>query len=163
LTTEIKLIVVGILVIVLALGGFLLYRSAYDSGQTAGKAEVQTLWDTDKAKIQAVTDAAIAQVTKDKEAAIAANEAITNDLQKQLGSMRDLNTGLAQRLRLATSASANSGTVPKASDNPKSPTAPIDNGVGRLNDAFAATLTECRTNWANYSALIKELKPQLVP
>ena len=162
MTTEIKLIVAGVLVIALGLGGFLLYRSAYDSGQTAGKAEIQVQWDTDKSKIQAVTDAAIAQATKDKEAAIAANEGIQNDLQTQLASMRDLNTTLAKRMRLASSnPSANSGTLPQAAGNKDPVSAPANDSVGRLNQLLADALTECRANWANYSALIKELSPQL--
>jgi hypothetical protein len=160
-TTEIKLIAVGVIVILLALGGYIGYRSAYDSGQTAGKAEIQSAWDTDKAKIQSVTDAAIAQATKDKEAAIAANEGIKNDLQAQLASISSDNAQLAKRLRLAASAPTSRNSLPKAADNQKSPTAPVDDSVGRLNQLLTSALTECRTNWANYSALIKELGPQL--
>jgi hypothetical protein len=164
LTAEIKFIVIGVLIVGLALGGYLLYRSAYNSGQTAGKAEVQTLWDADRSKIQAVTDAAIAKATQEKEAAIAANEGIQNDLQAQLDSMHGLNASLAERLRRANAnPTAHSSPLPQAAGNQKPVAAPVDDSVGRLNQLLADALTECRTNWVNYSALIKEVSPQVAP
>jgi hypothetical protein len=162
MTMELKMIAIGVAVILLALSGFLGYRMAFNTGVMAGKAETQILWDNDKSKIQAIADAAIIEATKDKEAAIANNEGITNDLQTQLDSMRGLNASIAQRLRNSTaSAAAHSGTVSQAADNSKPPAAATNDSVGRLNNALAATLTECRTNWASYKALIAEISAQL--
>jgi hypothetical protein len=145
---------------VLGLGGLAIKKS-YDDGLVSGKAQIQTQWDQDKAKIQATADAAVAQATKDKEAAIASNEGIANDLQTQLDSLRNLNASLAQRLRIAASITAGSGNMSQGPNNPSPASDATRTRLGQINDAIAASLTECRTNWANYSALIKELKPQL--
>jgi hypothetical protein len=145
----------------LAIGGVIGYgHYRYEAGDKNGSDRVTVAWDKDKVQIQAVTDAAIAAQTKAKEDAIAANEGIQNDLQIQLNSVRVLNTQLSQRLRSASLA-ANSSTVSKGADNPGTPSSATIARMGQINDAIAASLTECRTNWANYNALIKELGPQL--
>jgi len=161
-STEIKLGIIAVIVIALALGGYLGYRSAYDSGLTAGKAEIQAAWDTDKAKIQAVTDAAIAQATKDKEDAIAANEAIQNDYQTQLSAARTLSDALAQRLRSYTASHpANSGAVSKAGSGSEPAATSSQAGDVILTNALGAALAECSANTAQLDALIVEIKRQL--
>jgi hypothetical protein len=162
--TEAKVIVgLVILIAVLGLVGWGL-KASYDSGETSGKAQVQTAWDTDKAKIQAVTDAAIAKATKDKETAIATNEGVINELQAQLSTASaSANTYASQlrdtRTRLAASLSA----LSQARNNPVTSAAPAAPGVGQLDAATGAALSECYAVRASYSALIKELSPQLAP
>jgi uncharacterized lipoprotein YajG len=115
-----------------------------------------------KAQIQANTDAAIAQITKDKEAALANNEGVTNDLQAQLDSMRNLTSGLASKLRDAESrASAASGSLSKANDQLRTSAGTLNASLEQINGAVADTINECGANNAKYAALVKELTPQL--
>jgi len=133
----------------------------YSAGKKAGQSAVQEAWDKDKAQIQAVADQAIATATKAKEDALANNEQVTNDLQKQIDAARTLNTGLAQRLRLATSNATSVGTLFQADSDANAVTAAYNARLGQITDAVAATLTECAANRANQIALQKEIAPQL--
>jgi chromosome segregation ATPase len=162
MSEEIKAIAIGVGVILLALAGYFGYRSAYDSGQTAGKAETQILWDADRIAIQKVADDAIAENTKEKEAALAANEGITNDLQNQLSSIRDLSGNLAMRLRDAESrAAASAGSLSQANDKLRTASGALNASLEQINGAVADTINECGANNAKYTALVKELRPQL--
>jgi hypothetical protein len=162
MTLEIKAILALVLLLGLVGFGFWGYRSAYGSGQTAGKAEVQGAWDRDKAAIQALTTDAIAQAMKDKDAALIANEGVRHDLQTQVDSARAIAGNLAQRLRIATARSAsNSGPVSQAGPRQGAATTVPASSNDAITVAIANALTECAVNADNHDALIKELTPQL--
>jgi hypothetical protein len=133
----------------------------YSQGHAAGAAEIQSQWDTDKLAIQKVADAAIAEATKDKEEALSNNSGVINDLTQQLDSARGLNTQLADRLRAYQATRPAAGGVPESRGRPGIVAAPAAPGVGELNVALGDALDECYANYAKYSALIKELTPQL--
>lgn len=149
----------ALLVLGLLFAGF---RAIYDAGDNAGQEKVQLLWDQDKALIQKEADRAVAKATQEKEAAIVNNGDVTNDLQTQLNSMRDLNRGLSGRLRDAEGrASAYSGALSKAADQLRVTPGTAAQGLGRFNDALADALNECGATRAEYKALIAEIRPQL--
>lgn len=148
-------------VILLALAIFE-YRSIYNDGKSAGKAEIQQAWDDDKLSIQKAADAAVAAATKARDDALAANEGIQSDYQAQLSAARSLNLELADRLRqYQTRAAAGGGSVPKTGGGSVAPPAPPAPGVGSLDGLLGNALDECYTNRVRYEALIKELTPQL--
>src|SRR5271169_2804095 len=79
---------------------------------SAGEQHTQVQWDAYKVHAQALTDAAIAQATKERDSAITANEAISNDYQIKLDAANSNAADFAKRLRDATSRLlAGSGTV----------------------------------------------------
>jgi hypothetical protein len=159
---ETKLLFVLAFIAALLIGGWWLDEHAYHSGLTAGKAEVQTAWDQDKAAIEKLDEAAIAKANKDRDDALATNEGIQNDLQTQLATARALNTDLAQRLRAyEISSTARGNSVSEARGGPDTPTAAVNASLGRLDDATAAALSECAANRTNQIALIGEIVPQL--
>jgi hypothetical protein len=153
-----KLAAAVVLIAAIFFGG---YHVADLKGKAA-LAALQHAWDVDKAQIQGVTDAAIAQATKDKEAALEANGVIQSDYQTQLSAANARAAALASGLRnLENRIAANSGGMPKAGSGsePADPTgAP---SLGRLNNALGAALNECATNRAQLNALIAEIRPQL--
>ena len=147
----------------LALGSTIAY-GGYHVADLKGKAALASLqeaWDADRAAIQKTTAAAIAQSTKERDDALQANEGITSDLTTQLSSIRELNSTLAARLRIATRVAADSGAVPKAGGGQSTIATPLDIGDGQIDDAIADALTECASNRANQVALQKEIISQL--
>lgn len=156
-------IIAGLLGIVIFLGAlFFGFRAVYDAGKESQASADATAMAQFKASIQATTDAAIAQVTKDKETALANNEGVTNDLQTQLDSMRNLSSTLSQRLRDAESrASSLSGALSKTSDQLAATTGSTTSILGQINGAIADALNECGAVRADYKALIAEVKPQI--
>lgn len=165
MTLEIKIILGVVLILALLGGGYFGYRSAYDSGQTAGKAQIQTAWDNDKAAITATADAAIAAATKAKEDALANNEAISNDYQAQLSAANASASQFAQRLRNAEATiAANRSAMSKAGSGSslKDPGAPTSSDqLGQLVALVTDLRTECAANADQLDALNKELAPQL--
>jgi len=147
-----------ILIVLIAWGE----AALWNAGKKDGADSVQVLWDKDRAEIQDKADAAIAAATKQKEDAIAANEVIANDYQAQLLAARTLSSQLAQRLRLAeTRPTTGSGAVSK---DPTVFGVIVPSGtpsMGQIDDAIAATLTECASNRSQLNSLIAEIRPQL--
>lgn len=162
MTTEIKLIV-ALAVAIGVLGSLWYYGHAeHASGFTEGAASVQVQWDADKEAIQKTADEAVVKATKDRDDALQANEVLHNDYQVQLSSARALNGQLAQRLRDAQNrVPTGSGSVPKAGSGQGSTATGGASTVGSLDDAIAATLTECANNRAQLDTLIAELRFQL--
>jgi len=162
MTTEIKIIaILGLLIAILA-GLWWYGEHRYTLGLNAGKAEVQSAWDTDKANIQKVTDAAIADANAKKEMAEKANEDITRDYEAKLSANRASSDALAASLRdTRTRLAASLGALSKAANNPGASTGSAPPGVGSLDAATAAALTECQAVRAGYIALIAQVKPQL--
>jgi hypothetical protein len=156
---KIILALAGVIALLLAAswGGERLYHG----GMVAGKAEIQVKWDADLAARQKITDLAIAQATKERDIALSNNEETLSDANTQIANLRDLNTSLAARLRNIQSIGAGSGTLSQGSNKPDPVAGAGKVTMGQIDDAIAATLTECAVNRTNYSALIKELKPQL--
>jgi hypothetical protein len=141
-----------------------LFGAGYHVADLKGKAataHVQHLWDVNKAEIAKLAADESAANARKFVAAITTNEGVTHDLQIQVDSLRDLNSTLASRLRLATDSPTGRGVLPKVTNNPGPISAAINDSVGAVDDAIAAALTECAVNRENYNALILELKPQL--
>lgn len=165
MTAEIKAIAIAAAVLIVALGGYLGFRLAFNSGVTAGKAETQILWDNDKAKIQSVADAAIAEATKEKEAALANNEVIQNGYQAQLSAVNASAAEFAKRLRDAeTRLAASSRNLPQAnSGQPATATsAPTSaDQLGKLAQLTADLHAECTANADQLDSLSGQIKPQL--
>jgi hypothetical protein len=151
--------VLGLLALITAVAWYSLKQ--YDDGRAQGRAEVTAEWDQDKLEIAKATADQIAKITKERDDAVANNDGVANDLQAQITNLRSLNSALYQRLRLATRPAAGSGPVPKASDNTDAATAAANDRLGQIDDALAATLTECAVTRSNYKALIAEITPQL--
>jgi hypothetical protein len=160
--SETKWILFVVAIVALLAGGFSMYRSAFDNGRTAGRAEIQGDWDANKAQIQATTDAAIAQARKERDQALQTNGAIRSDYQIQLDASRSLNTDLSRRLRdYQARAAAGSSGVPKAGSRPSTLSTGSTPSLGQLNDALGGALNECAANRAQLDALIAEIRPQL--
>lgn len=138
----------------------------FDAGKRAGGDAVQKLWDQDKAKIQQLTDAAIATATKQRDEALAANEAIQNDYQRKLNLASADAAQFASRLRAAEArlTAANSGTVPKGGAGSE-PTGAGQAGsadqLGQLVTLVTDLRTECKANDDELDALVAQLNRQL--
>jgi hypothetical protein len=162
MTLEIKAIIALVAAIGI-LGGLWYYGHAqHASGFKEGANSIQTQWDADREAIQKTADDAVLKATKDRDDAIQANEALHNDYQTQISSARALNGQLAQRLRDAQNrVPTSSGSVPKAGSGQGSPPTGGAPTMGQIDDAIAATLTECANNRAQLNTLISEIQPQL--
>lgn len=162
MTTEIKLIASLVAVIGILSGLWYYGHAQHTAGFKEGAASIQVQWDADKEAIQKAADEAVAKATKDRDDALQANEVLQNDYQVQISSARALNGELAQRLRDAQNrVPAGSGSVPKAGSGQGSTPTSGTPTMGQIDDAIAATLTECANNRAQLNALISEIKPQL--
>lgn len=155
----------GGLVIIAAvvLGALWVGFDVYDRGVEDGKAVVQVKWDKDKASIQAVTDAAIANMTAQRDMALRANEVIESGYQTKLFAAHASANEFAQRLRLALAA-ARSSPVQQGPDKPGADGAdrgPDRPGVSTLVERFTAYSSACQDGAAQLRALHAELKPQL--
>jgi hypothetical protein len=153
----VKLAFYGVLIAAIFYGG---YHVAAVKGKSNLEA-LQLAWDDNKAAIQAEADKAIAQATKEREAALEANGVIQSDYQAQLSTSQALNAGLSQRLRQYQSTSARSGPVPQASGGQQPVDPSTAQRLGLLDDAVASALTECADNRVQLNALIAQIKPQL--
>jgi low affinity Fe/Cu permease len=163
--TEAK-IIAGLVGIIVFLGAiFFGFRTVYDAGHTAGVLLVQNEWDADKAAIQKVTDAAIASATKQRDDALAANEAIESDYQNKLSTVAASATVFAARLRNAEATiAANRNSVPKTPNNSSSTpagTASSADQLGQLVTLVTGLRTECAANSDQLDALIAQIKTQL--
>jgi hypothetical protein len=160
--TEAKLLgfIVGAVLLLAAV--FFGFRAVYDAGDKSGAARIQLQWDQDKADIQRLSDAAIANVTKERDAALQANEVAQNGYQAELSAANASAADFARRLRSAEARlAASSGSVPQASGGQQSADPSSQAGDVRLTNALGAALAECSENAAQLDALIVELKPQL--
>jgi hypothetical protein len=161
--TEAK-VIAGLAILIAVLGlGALGYRAVYDSGRTAGANSVQTQWDADKAAIAKTTAAAIAQMTKQRDDALNANEAIHDTYETELSAANANSDALLKRVRqYEASFTAHSGSVPKAGSGP-GPADPGQESSGQsvLDSHIVAYDTACQSDAAQLNALIGELKPQL--
>jgi preprotein translocase subunit SecF len=162
MSLEVKIIagLVGIIVFLGAL--FFGFRAIYDAGDNAGASRVQLQWDDDKANIQKITDAAIASVTKERDTALQANEAIQNAYQTQLSAANANAADFAARLRSAESRlAASSRGMPQGGGGSGITPASANAGDVVLTNAIGSALAECQANSAQLNALIAEIKPQL--
>jgi hypothetical protein len=149
--------------LLLALGGFFGYGHArYAAGHKDGANAIQVAWDADKEAIQRMADAAIAQATKDKEAAQEANGVIRDEYETQLFTAHANAQSLAQRLSDAEKrATAGSGSLPKTGSGPSAPAAGPSPSNEILTGLLANVFDECSANASQLDALIAEIKPQL--
>ena len=162
MTAEIKLIITLAAAIGILSGLWYYGHAEHASGYKEGAASIQTQWDADKKAIQRLADEAVLKATKDRDDAIQANEVLHNDYQTQLSTARTLNSQLAQRLRNAQNrVPTGSGSVPKTGSGQGSTSTSSAPTMGQIDDAIAATLTECANNRAQLTALIGEIQPQL--
>lgn len=162
MSLQIKAIAI-LLALVVLVGGFFGYGAWRESvGKKNGANRIQVAWDADKAKIQAVTDAAIAQATAQKDMALQANEVIANDYQTQLSAAVADADSLAERLRNAEARlAAHSDTAAKAGDQPGITETGPQASHGELTNAVARVFAECTENADQLDALIAEIRPQL--
>ena len=131
---------------------------------SAGEQHVQLAWDAARIIEKSTYDAAVAQATKERDAALATNEAISNDYQTKLDAANSNAADFAQRLRNAT-ARIYSNQVPKAGDRPAAADPSETSSAGQLQQLAgltAALHAECLANNAQLEALIAEVKPWLV-
>lgn len=141
---------------------FWVTHAIYAAGDKAGAERIQIAWDDDKRAIAEVTAKALAKATQERDDAIQANEAINEQHHVELQTIQANSLALAQRLRDAEARSAaDRRAVSKAADIVRAVTTPQPSGMGSIDDAIAATLTECAANRSQLNALIAELKPQL--
>jgi DNA-binding LytR/AlgR family response regulator len=159
--TEFKLIAGLIaLIAVVGLTGWGIVAD-YDAGKKSGSDVVQKLWDANKAQIQATADAAIANVTKERDAALQANEVAQNGYQVQLSAANASAADFARRLRNAeASIAASSRAMSKVGSGQQSTTTGTQSGDVVLTNALGSALAECSANAAQLNALIAEVKPQ---
>jgi hypothetical protein len=130
---------------------------------SAGEQHTQLAWDAARIIEKSTYDAAVAQATKERDAALATNEAISNDYQIKLDAANSNAADFAQRLRNAT-ARIYSNQVSKAGDRPAAsdPSAPSSAGqLGQLVTLVTDLRTECKANSDQLDALIAEVKPWL--
>jgi hypothetical protein len=130
-------------------------------GHKAGAAEVQVLWDADKASIAKTAADALAAEQAKTIAALNANQGIINDYDAKLSAAGASNSDLALRLRHALGAPASCSSVPEAPGVPGTAPAGSPSGAGSVADAVAAAITESELNAAQLDALIAQIKPQL--
>jgi hypothetical protein len=161
--TEAKALIALAVAVILIGGGWWLYHSAYSEGQTAGKAEIQSAWDLDKAAIQAAADKAVADATKARDDALEANGVIQNDYQAQLSAADARATVLAGRLRdYQARIAAGSSGVPKAGGGQgTTATSPESAQEAGIYERLASYDAACQSDAAQLNALIAELTPQL--
>jgi hypothetical protein len=160
---EVKALAGLVIIILLGLGGFLGYRSAYDSGQMAGEAEIQTQFDQFKIESAKAAAGELATVIKERDDAIANNEAVTHDLQTQLSASVSNADSLVKRVsdyqaRLSASADA---LRQAAGDKDAAVAAGIAASQGRLTQAIAAYDGACQRDALRLTQLIAEITPQL--
>jgi hypothetical protein len=142
-------------------------------GGLVGWAEIET---SDKNKLQAQFDeyklnqaqeaaTAIAAITKEKEDALTANEAIQLDYQNKLSTVAASATVFAQRLRNAEATiAANRSAVPKDNGGQGTPTTSAPSSadqLGQLVTLVTGLRTECAANSDQLDALIGEVSKQL--
>jgi hypothetical protein len=156
-----KLAFYAVLVTAIAYGG---YHVADLKGKAALE-KLQLAWDADKAAIQKAADAAIAQATKDRDAALEANGVIQSEYQTQLSSANASAAQFANRLRNAESrltasssstGKANSGQTTTATGTPTSA-----DQLGQLVSLVTDLRTECLQNADQLDSLTAEIRPQL--
>lgn len=141
---------------------FWVTHAVYEAGDKNGANRIQVAWDADKTQIANVAAQAIAQMTAERDMALRANEVIHDQYSKQLQANADTAAALSQRLRNAEAiATAHSNLLSKAADIVRSAQSGSTSGMGPIDDAIAAALTECADNRAQLNSLIAELKPQL--
>ncbi len=137
----------------------------YAAGRKAGQDAIQTQWDADRIKIQQVADAAIAQATKERDAAVAANEGIENDYQAKLSAATANAADFSRRLSNAlTGIAANRNPAGQTSSGPGTPTASAAAVAQQLSTVVKLTsnlYTDCLANADQLDGLIAEIKPQL--
>ena len=127
----------------------------------AGAAEVQVLWDADKASVAKTAAAALAAEQAKTIAALNANQGIIHDYDAKLSAATASNSDLALRLRHALGATASCSSVPETPGVPGTAPASTPSGAGSVADALAAAITESELNAAQLDALIDQIKPQL--
>jgi hypothetical protein len=127
----------------------------------AGQHSIQVKWDVDKAAIAQLSADTAAANAKKLADTVDANQGVIHGLQDTLTTLQSSNATLAERLRLATRPTAGGGAVPPLPSHPGPTDTPANPGLGPIDDAIAAALTECANTRASYEALIAEVKPQL--
>jgi hypothetical protein len=144
--------------------GFWGYRTVYDAGLTAGRAEIQAKWDADRI----AADQKLATIEADNaeklRQADELNQETVDEYEHKLATVADSVSSYASRLHAveAKLAAAGAGSpVPQAANQPATPPTPLAIGPGQIESAIGARLAECDVNEAQLSALITEIKPQI--
>lgn len=131
-------------------------------GKAEGIAETQVKWDADKLSIQAISNAAIAAADKDRDTALANNEAIQNAYIAEKNTHAADTANYLSELRSAyLRLAAGRGSVSQSNSGPEPATAAPVASESPLGTVIAARLAECDANESQLSSLIAEVKPQL--
>lgn len=165
ISLEIKAIVTfGVLLVIVGLGSYV-HHIIYLSGETAGKAAVQILWNQDKRSIQETVNRAIAKAIEERDDALAANKVIHDAYEQKLADANTDAVVFAQRMRdAAAQIAASSRTLSKVGDLAGSAAASAQGSadlLGQLVSRVTDFRTECLKNDAALDALVMEIKPQL--
>jgi hypothetical protein len=161
---EAKLIAILLGVIALIVGVVYEYHAIYNDGMSAGKAEVMTAWDKDKAEIATLAAEQAAKNASDEAAALIHDQEVHDDYEAQLSTANARADELTQRLRLAFTAAraaADSGPVQKGPNGSSSVPQSQPISVERLTQLFTAAAAECLANDDALDALYSDLSPQL--
>ena len=162
MTLELKLIA-GALILLALVGGVWGYGHVrYVAGENAGKAEVQALWEIDKAAIAKLADEAKAEAIATEDAAQRRNQGVIDDYQTALSNARASASALTASLRDARARlTTNSRAVSQTPNNPGAAPGAAAPGVGQADVLLGDALAECAATRAGYAALIEQLVPQL--
>lgn len=134
----------------------------YQAGKKAGSDAIQAVFDDFKSKEYADTVKDLTDVRKQLTEAIANNDGAINDLNAQMDVLRNTGSLLSSRLRDAENrASALGSALSKAGDQLRTSNGSLNASLEQINGAVADTINECGANNAKYTALVRELKPQL--
>jgi hypothetical protein len=150
---------------VLALGAVIWIGIAvYDAGKKAGSDAVQRLWDQDKAQLQALTAAAVAKATQERDAALQTNAEVSNAYQQKLDVAAADSAQFSSRLRNAEARLLSLSSMPTSGSGSQTtdPGSPSSAGqLGQLVTLITGLRTECKANSDQLTALIAEITPQV--
>lgn len=151
------LIPLGVLAVLVVGVGLIHHR-----GVVAGRAEVQTRFDSYVARSDAIAAKAEKDARDKEDKAKVLNEKTISDYKLQLASSDAYGQSLSRKLRLAI-AKAGGGGVPQGPDQPGAAGPSPQGGLAEIADAVGRTASECRDNDDQLDALIKEISPQVTP
>lgn len=152
----------GALLALLAAVGWGAYAD-YHAGKKAGQDAIQTQFDQFKIDSAKAAATALAAVTKERDDAIANNEAVTNDLQAQLSATRSNANDMAASVRdYQARLSASTDALRQATDQQRTAAASgIAASKARFDELSKGYDAACQRDAIRLNKLTAEIKPQL--
>ena len=154
-------IAVGVLAVLGAV--FFATRSIYEAGYRNGSERIQVAWDANKADIQRVTDAAIADANKRTTDALEANQVIHENYEQRLTMVSSNAADFARRMRDAEArlaASSRAMSTDPGKSGPVEAGGQISSSV--LTEAIAADDAEREANYDRLDALVAQINRQML-